>query len=81
MRDLAVPPSGSCDYLQAAARKAQLERLLGVLWEVVVGEGVKALQQDRSGVFGELKEIAGVILSLALSGRGADGLGSGGDKD
>lgn len=32
-------------------------------------------------MLGELKEIAGVILFLALSGRGADGPGRRGDKD
>ena len=47
MRDLAVPPSCSCDHLRAAARKARLERLLGALQEAVVGEGVKALGKDR----------------------------------
>lgn len=47
MRDLVVPPFCSCNYLQAAARKAQLERLVGALQEVVVGEWVKALRQDR----------------------------------
>ena len=47
MRDLAVPPSCSWHRLQAAARKARLERLSGALQEVVEGEGVKAFQQDR----------------------------------